>query len=101
MGIANMGIRFVLVESGLGRHIKDPSITRENLMRCSYYLWVNSLINITAMALLMFSICVYLLALDFFKLYRYIVWLCILVILGVNFLSPILTLLRCTPMEAN
>ncbi|KAJ4350391.1 uncharacterized protein N0V89_009012 [Didymosphaeria variabile] len=90
-----------MVDNGLGRHIKDPSITLPMLMKYSYYLWINQIINIVAVAILKWSICAYLLVLDFSKLYRAIVWFSILVITAINFLAPVFTLFGCAPLEAN
>lgn len=71
------------------------------LMRYSYYLWINQIINIIAVAILKWSICAYLLVLDFSRLYRAIVWVSILVITAINFLAPVFTLFGCAPLEAN
>ena len=71
------------------------------LQTYSYWLWINQTINIVAVAILKFSICAYLLVLDFSKVYRWIVWFSIVVITGINFLAPIFTLFGCVPIEAN
>ncbi|CAI6258297.1 unnamed protein product [Periconia digitata] len=101
MSVANVGLRFILVDTALGRHIMDPSIGPANLKKYSYFLWINQLVNIVAVAILKFSICAYLLVADFSKLYRAIVWFSILLIMAFNFLAPVLTLFGCTPLEAN
>ncbi|KAF1969998.1 hypothetical protein BU23DRAFT_557171 [Bimuria novae-zelandiae CBS 107.79] len=101
LSIVNTVIRFILVDNGLGRHFKDPSITRDMIMTYSYWLWINQTINIVAVAVLKWSICAYLLVLDFSTVYRAIVWFSILVITGINFLAPVFTLFGCAPLEAN
>jgi hypothetical protein len=101
LAVVNVVIRFILVDAGLGRHFKDPSIGKANIMRYSYYLWMNQIINIIAVAILKWSICAYLLVLDFSKLYRVIVWFSIMMITALNFLAPVLTLFGCTPLQAN
>lgn len=67
----------------------------------SYYLWITQLLNIVAVAFLKWSICAYLLALNFSEIYRVIVWLSILMVTAFNFLAPVLTLFGCSPLEAN
>lgn len=101
LAVANVAIRFVLVDVALGRHIMDPSIGPANLMRYSYMLWINQIVNIIAVAVLKWSICAYLLVADFSKFYRAIVWFSIVLITAFNFLAPVLTLFGCTPLEAN
>ncbi|KAJ4299121.1 hypothetical protein N0V90_004365 [Kalmusia sp. IMI 367209] len=71
------------------------------LMHYSYFLWINQIINIIAVAILKWSVCAYLLVLDFSKVYRAIVWFSILVITAINFLAPVFTLFGCAPLEAN
>ena len=71
------------------------------LMRYAYFLWINQTINIVAVAILKWSICAYLLVLDFSRLYRAIVWFSIVVITAINFLAPVFTLFGCAPLEAN
>lgn len=71
------------------------------LMSYAYHLWINQIINIVAVAVLKWSICAYLLVLNFSKVYRAIVWFSILVVTAINFLAPVFTLFGCTPIEAN
>jgi len=101
MSVVNVTLRFILVDTALGRHIKDPSVGFANIMKYSKYLWINQIINLVAVAVLKWSICAYLLVLDFSKLYRGIVWLSIVLITAFNFLAPVLTLFGCTPIDAN
>lgn len=84
----------VQIEAGLGRHFMDPSI-QPSLMRYAYYLWIAQIINIIAVAFIKWSICAYLLALNFLKSYQVIVWLSILMVTACNFLAPVLTLFGC------
>jgi hypothetical protein len=78
----------------------DPSVL-PGIMRYSYYLWVTQIINIIAVSFLKWSICAWLLVLNFSKLYRVIVWFSILMVTAFNFLAPVLTLFGCSPLEAN
>jgi hypothetical protein len=78
----------------------DPSVL-PTIMQYSYYLWLAQVINIIAVAFLKWSICAWLLVLNFSKLYQVIVWLSILMVTAFNFLTPVLTLFGCSPLEAN
>jgi hypothetical protein len=89
-----------VVDAGLGRHIQDPSVL-PNIMRYSYYLWISQLLNLIAVAVLKWSICAWLLVLNFSKLYQAIVWLSILMVTALGFLAPVLTLFGCSPLRAN
>ncbi|KAF2791288.1 hypothetical protein K505DRAFT_363963 [Melanomma pulvis-pyrius CBS 109.77] len=101
LNITDTGLVFVVVNAGLGRHFADPSIKPADILRYAYHLWIVQIINIIAVAVLKWSICAYLLVLNFSKLYRVIVWLSILVVTVFNFLIPVLTLFGCSPLEAN
>jgi hypothetical protein len=89
------------------------------ILRYSYYLWIAQIISesvflrsnrqisydycvdIIAVAFLKWSICSWLLALNFSKAYQILIWLSILMVTAFNFLAPVLTLFGCTPMERN
>jgi hypothetical protein len=70
-------------------------------MRYSFYLWISQLLNLVAVAVLKWSICAWLLVLNFSKLYQAIVWLSILMVTALGFLAPVLTLFGCSPVRAN
>ncbi|PSN72643.1 hypothetical protein BS50DRAFT_630650 [Corynespora cassiicola Philippines] len=104
--IAAHALSYITVENGLGRHIMDPSVMGPEvgmtvILRYSYFLWIAQIVNIIGVALLKWSICAYLLVLNFSKVYQGIVWLSILMVTAFNFLAPVLTLFGCTPLEAN
>ncbi|KAF2822696.1 hypothetical protein CC86DRAFT_301028 [Ophiobolus disseminans] len=90
----------IVVNAGLGRHIMDPSVL-PGLMQYSYYLWISQIVNLIALSFLKWSICAWLLVLNFSKLYQVIVWISILMVTVFNFLAPVLTLFGCSPLEAN
>ncbi|KAH8716800.1 hypothetical protein GQ44DRAFT_742393 [Phaeosphaeriaceae sp. PMI808] len=90
----------VAVDIGLGRHILDPTV-KPNIMRYAYYIWMTQIINIIAVAFLKWSICAWLLILSFSKSYQIIIWFSIVMVTAFNFLAPVLTLLGCSPLEAN
>ncbi|CAN9176903.1 unnamed protein product [Alternaria sp. RS040] len=100
LNIAATSLNQVVVNNGLGRHIMDPTVF-PNLRTYSYYLWITQIVNIIAVAFLKWSICAWLLVLNFSKLYRIIIWLSILMVTAFNFLAPVLTLFGCTPLERN
>jgi hypothetical protein len=66
-----------------------------------YYLWIGQVINLIAVAVLKYSICAYLLALKFSKVYLGVVWVSILMITGFNLIVPIMGCFGTTPFEAN
>jgi hypothetical protein len=102
MNIVTTVIRFITTAHGLGRHIKDPSIRKpRDILTYSYFLWIGQIINLQAVAVLKYSICAYLLALKFSRLYLAIVWASILMVTVFNFLIPTLSVFSCTPFEAN
>jgi hypothetical protein len=100
LNITATSLNHVLVDAGLGRHIMDPTVL-PNLLHYSYYLWITQVVNIIAVAFLKWSICAWLLVLNFSKLYQVIVWLSILMVTALGFLAPVLTLFGCSPLEAN
>ena len=57
--------------------------------------------NLLAVSILKYSICAYLLALKFSKVYNIIVWLSIAMVTVFNFLLPLFSNVSCTPFEAN
>lgn len=78
----------------------DPSV-QPTLQRYAYYLWISQITNIIAVACLKWSVCAWLLVLDFSRIYQVIVWLSILMVTSLGFLAPVLTLFGCTPLRAN
>ncbi|CAN9416549.1 unnamed protein product [Alternaria alternata] len=101
LNIAATSLNQVVVNNGLGRHIMDPTVF-PNLRTYSYYLWITQIrADIIAVAFLKWSICAWLLVLNFSTLYRVIIWLSILMVTAFNFLAPVLTLFGCTPLERN
>jgi len=118
LNITATSLNQVVVNNGLGRHIMDPTVF-PNLRTYSYHLWITQIVSefatsrsrlsianawfpdIIAVAFLKWSICAWLLVLNFSRLYQVIVWLSILMVTAFNFLAPVLTLFGCTPLERN
>lgn len=98
MNIATTIIRFYTVHYGLGRHFMDPSV---NIPKFSYFLWISQIINVLAVAVLKYSICAYLFALKFSKIYMGIVWASVLMVTAFNLIIPVISFFSCTPFEAN
>jgi hypothetical protein len=98
MNIVTSVLRFSAVHYGLGRHFKDPTI---NIPRFSYILWIQQIMNVLAVAVLKYSICAYLLALKFSKIYTAIIWSSLLMVTAFNLVVPVITFFSCTPFEAN
>ncbi|PSN70743.1 hypothetical protein BS50DRAFT_630818 [Corynespora cassiicola Philippines] len=102
MNITATGIRYKSTIHGQGRHILDPSIKKpHDILEYSYYLWIGQVLNLMAVAILKYSICAYLLALRFSKVYAVIVWASILMVTALNLLCPAFGLFSCTPFDAN
>ena len=102
MNITTAGIRFKTVHHGQGRHIADPSISKpHDILQYSYYLWIGQVINLIAVAVLKFSICAYLLALRFSRIYLGIVWASIVMVTIFNLIIPTMSVFCRTPFEAN
>ncbi|KAF1933164.1 uncharacterized protein M421DRAFT_191060 [Didymella exigua CBS 183.55] len=102
LNLTTMGLRFQTTALAQGRHIADPSIKKpEDLLGYSYHVWVGQIINLMGVAVLKFSICAYLLALKFSKVYTGIVWASILMVAVFNCILPCMGLLNCVPFEAN
>lgn len=78
----------------------DPSVL-PNILHYAYILWIAQIVNIIAVAFLKWSICAWLLVLNFSKVYQVIVWLSIAMVTALNFLAPVLTLFGCAPLEKN
>lgn len=78
----------------------DPSVL-PNMRQYSYVLWIDQIVNVIAVAFLKWSICAWLLILNFSKSYQVIVWLSILMVTALNFLAPVLTFFGCVPLEKN
>ncbi|KAF2627376.1 hypothetical protein BU25DRAFT_469124, partial [Macroventuria anomochaeta] len=90
------------IDFAQGRHIADPSIKKpDDIVGYSYYVWVGQVINLMAVAVLKWSICAYLLALKFSKVYTLIVWASILMVTVFSCILPCMGLLNCVPFKAN
>ncbi|KAF2795036.1 hypothetical protein K505DRAFT_240769 [Melanomma pulvis-pyrius CBS 109.77] len=101
LNITTTVIRFETTKHALGRHIKDPSILPGGIKSYSYGLYLGQVINLLAVAILKYSICAYLLALKFSKIYTVIVWASILMVTVFNLLIPMFGNFSCTPFEKN
>jgi hypothetical protein len=79
----------------------DPSISKpHDILKYGYYLWIGQVINLIAVAVLKYSICAYLLALKFSKVYLGVVWVSILMITAFNLTVPLMGCFGTTPFEA-
>ncbi|KAH8702743.1 hypothetical protein GQ44DRAFT_553084, partial [Phaeosphaeriaceae sp. PMI808] len=102
INVVATGVRFKTTSHGLGRHIQDPSIVKPyDLVHYIYFLWIGQVVNILAVAVLKYSICVHLLALNFSRIYRAIIWFSILLVTAFNLVLPTIGLFSCTPFEKN
>ncbi|CAN9266579.1 unnamed protein product [Alternaria alternata] len=101
MDITSAYVRWKIVQYGQGRHMEDPSITPGDFLNYSYYLWIIQIVNLIGVAILKFSICAYLLALKFSRVYLGFVWASIIMVFTFNLLIPIMSVFCYTPFEAN
>jgi hypothetical protein len=97
-----MGLRFTTTGAAQGRHIKDPSIKKpDDILTYSLYVYLGQIMNLFGMAVLKWSICAYLLALKFSKLYTGIVWASIVLVTVFNFMLPAFGFFSCSNFERN
>lgn len=80
----------------------DPSISKPNdILTYIYYVWIGQVINILAVALLKYSICAYLFALKFSRIYLTVIWASIMMTTVFNLVLLIMMCFCTTPFEAN
>lgn len=84
---------------GAGRHVYDPSVTKEDTGKYLMYLWFGQYLNLTAMAALKFSICAFMLQLGFSKTYRVLIWVTVVVHVALNVIYPYIIMFgECDPI---
>lgn len=84
---------------GAGKHAWDPTVPKSDLAKYLKYLWFGQFFNLTAMAALKFSICAFMLQLDFSKTYRMLIWLSVVVHTGFNVIFPYIIIFgECDPI---
>lgn len=84
---------------GAGKHAWDPSVTTDDLRKYLQFIWFGQLFNLSAIAALKFSICAFMLQLNFSKTFRMFIWLTIVVHCGLNVTYPYIILFgECNPV---
>ncbi|KAF9700594.1 hypothetical protein EKO04_001435 [Ascochyta lentis] len=84
---------------GAGKHVWDPSVTPQDNANYLKYLWFAQTFNLTSMAALKFSICAFMLQLDFSKTFRMLIWTSVVVHTGFNVVFPyIIVFGECGPV---
>ena len=73
---------------GAGKHVWDPSVTPEDAEKYLQYLWFGQTFNLTSMAALKFSICAFMLQLDFSKTFRMMIWFTVVIHTAFNVIFP-------------
>ncbi|KZM27309.1 hypothetical protein ST47_g1556 [Ascochyta rabiei] len=87
--------------SGAGRPRRDPFLTIVQGVQLQKYLFMGQILNIYALFLIKLSICAYLLALNFSKAYRYLMWVALAFVIIFNFILPSVSLWGlCRPLAA-
>lgn len=87
--------------AGAGRLQRDPVLTIDRRVQMQKYLFVGQILNIYAMFLVKLSICAYLLALNFSKLYRRMIWGTLVFVVVFNFVFPSVSLWGlCRPLAS-
>lgn len=85
--------------NGAGKHVYDPTVSREMTGKYLMYLWFGQYFNLTAMAVLKFSICAFMLQLGFSRWYRVGIWLTVVVHVALNVIFPYIILFgECDPV---
>ncbi|KAF3050408.1 hypothetical protein E8E11_004424 [Didymella keratinophila] len=84
---------------GAGRHVYDPFSTKQMLGKYQMYLWFGQYFNLTAMAVLKFSICAFMLQIGFSRWYRVGIWLTVVIHVALNVIFPYIILFgECEPI---
>lgn len=84
---------------GAGKHVWDPSVTKEDLENYLRFLWFGQYFNLTSMAALKFSICAFMLQLDFSKTFRTLIWISVVAHAGFNVIYPYVIMFgECDPI---
>lgn len=87
--------------AGTGRLQRDPFLTITRRLQLQKYLFIGQILNIYAMFLIKLSICAYLLALNFSKLYRRLMWGTLVFVVVFNFVLPSVSIWGlCRPLAA-
>ncbi|KAG9191116.1 hypothetical protein G6011_09204 [Alternaria panax] len=80
----------------------DPSIRKPyDILKYMYFLWIGQILNNIAVGVLKYSICAYLLALKFSRVYLIVVWASVLMVTIFNMILPVMGCFCSTPLEAN
>jgi hypothetical protein len=77
-----------MTANGHGRHIYDPFITPKRLRTYNKSLFASQLLGVYAMGCVKASICATLMALNFSRIYRAVVWFSVAIVVCFNFISP-------------
>ena len=87
--------------TGAGHLQRDPFLTVIQRVRLQKLLFLGQIFNMYAMFLVKLSICTYLLALNFSRTYRHLIWTTSLFVLVFNFIFPSVSLWGlCRPLAA-
>lgn len=85
--------------TGAGRHVYDPLVTKEMTGKYLMYLWFGQYLNLTAMAVLKFSISAFMLQIGFSRWYRAGIWLTVVIHVALNVIFPYIILFgECDPI---
>jgi hypothetical protein len=84
---------------GAGKHAWDPSVTQDDLTQYMKNLWFGQFFNLTAMAALKFSICAFMLQLNFSKTFRFFIWISAALQVAFNVVFPYIIMFgECNPI---
>jgi hypothetical protein len=87
--------------SGVGRLQRDPFLTMDRKVVLQKYLFIGQIFNIYTMFIVKLSICAYLLALNFSKGYRHLIWGTVGFVVIFNFIFPSISLWGlCRPLAS-
>lgn len=85
---------------GAGKHVWDPSVPKDASRKYLLYLWMGQFFNLTAMALLNCSICMFLVQLRFSRSFRILIWASPIVHMSVGLVFPYIIFFgECTPVS--
>ena len=90
MNIAAISVAIACGFAGAGRLLHDPFWTLDKMIYQNHITFASQLLNVYGMWVVKMSICEYLLALDFSKRYRWVIWGTFVFVTVFNFILPVI-----------
>ncbi|KAF9693277.1 hypothetical protein EKO04_008770 [Ascochyta lentis] len=88
MNVSAISVAIACGFAGAGRLLRDPFWTIERMIHQNHLTFTTQLLNVYGMYVVKLSVCAYLLALNFSKRYRWVVWGTVAFVTIFNFVLP-------------